>query len=161
MPRSRHVSLLIAVLGIAGFSAQAQMRERPEDGEPGQSRPEAGQPHSGQRARGPKGPPIRELAELLELDQKQTAALDAALRERHQQREAMRQRADEQRKATMDASDDRLRKLLTPAQFGKFKQWEAQHRPPPRGVSPDGRRQGADGKDGLRYRGVDRAASMR
>ncbi len=148
MPSPRRASLLIAVLAVAGLSAQAQMRERPAGGEYGQGRPEAGQPRSGQPPRGPKGPPTRELAELLDLDQKQTAALDTALRERHEQMQAMRQRADEQRKAVLEASDDRLRTLLTPAQFGKFKQWEAQRRPPPHGMPPGGGRQGLDGDGG-------------
>jgi hypothetical protein len=147
MPSPRHLSLLMLLLAMAAFAAQAQTHERPAGDDYGPPGAASGEPRSERTAQGTKGPPIRELTELLGLDQQQTASLDTALRDRHQQMQEMRQRAEEQRKATMSASDDRLRKLLTPEQFGKFKQWEAQHRPPPRGMSP-GDRHGHDGERG-------------
>jgi hypothetical protein len=147
MPHPRGIPLLATVLAtvalaMVGFAAraQSQMRERPAADEY-TAAPSASEATGSERSvQKPKGPPIRELTELLGLDQTQASALDAALRERHQQREAMRQRTDEQRKASMDASDEKLRKLLTPAQYGTFRQWEAQHRPPHDGPGEADRR---------------------
>ena len=129
MPSSRRVSLLMALLAMTGFDAHAQMHAPPAADEYGTGQSRAGPPPRSETLRqGPKGPPIRELTELLGLNQTQADALDGALRQRHAQKEAMRQRTDEQRKAAMDASDGHLRKLLTPAQYGTFRQWEAQRR---------------------------------
>lgn len=145
MASPRRVSLLTAVFAISAFAAQAQMREPPAGDGPGPG-PSQRDPSRSDPPRGPKGPPTRELTELLDLDQKQSAALETVLRERHEQMQALRQRADEARKAAIEASDERVRKLLTPAQFGKFKQWESQHRPPPPPGDPQGH--GGHGPDG-------------
>ena len=128
---ARLAPLLIALLSLSAFAAQAQTRQPPAGG----PRPDASQsdPSRAGPPRGPKGPPTRELAELLGLDQKQSAALDTVLRERHEKMQALQQRAENERKATVAASDERVRKVLTPAQFETFKTWESQHRPPPPG----------------------------
>ena len=129
MSHLRCLSLLTAALLLPGLAAQAQMRQPPAG-----DAPRSGPPAAGQRGDGPRrGPPTRELAGLLGLNAQQSEALDSALRERHQQMQAMRQREEAQREALIKASDERVRKVLTPAQYGKFKQWEAEHRPPPRG----------------------------
>lgn len=138
MPHLRCLSFSIAVL-LFGFAAHAQVRES----SPGTA-PRSGPPPAGQRAEGPRrGPPTRELANLLGLNAQQTEALDAVLRERRQQMQAMHQREEAQREVQLKASDDRLRKLLTPAQYGKFKQWEAERRPPPHGPQRRGKEGGS------------------
>jgi hypothetical protein len=144
MARTRRVSILLAVFAVFAFVAQAQMHEPPAGGGHGPGSSQRDPSRSGP-PRGSKGPPTRELTELLGLDQKQSVALETVLRERHEQMRTLRQRADEARNAAIEASDERVRKLLTPAQFGTFKQWESQHRPPSPG---DRQRHGGQGPDG-------------
>ncbi len=104
----------------------------------------AGAPGAPSERRGPpsdrKGPPIEALTAELGLTAKQSEAFDTLLRERHQAMQAMRQRAEEQRDAAMQASDERILKVLSPMQFGKFKAWEASHRPPHGPGGPEGGR---------------------
>ena len=149
MSHLRSMSLLTAALLMPAFAVQAQMRQPPAGG----AHP-SGPPAAGQRGEGPRrGPPTRELAGLLGLTAQQSEALDVVLRERHEQMQAMRQREAGQREALVKASDDRVRKVLTPAQFGKFKQWEAERRPPPPRGMPPGGGQGGDGEGGPPPRG--------
>jgi len=130
MKRSLPRKLLLAVLLSAAVLAQAQNQGPPNGGQrPPGNRSQMNDAGGGADCR--RGPPMEELASALGLQASQREPLANLLKQRH---EAMRRSHDEAGKkadAIAAQSNAQIAKLLSPAQMGKFQEWEKTHRPPP------------------------------
>jgi len=100
-PKTKTLLFIALAFILGGITGALMMRE-------------FGAPRFG--GRGPAGNPMKEFAERLQLDARQTAQLDSLL-------ELRRQRMEAHRKAMLDVRDtarEEIRQLLTPDQLPLF-----------------------------------------